>query len=240
MVLCLAPAAFPEEPHRTEPIIEVEGFDVDPPPSDDFRGALSCWRRLVRVDLPPGKGGDNARSAIDRLLSTARGRGVVVDLCDRLDVGAGKTGGSLIEIHFVDDLLPECNDSSDGCFLPTAASADRYQLFIRNQLTDAATEPTEFVFGEYPGNPDCAVVTFYEKAASSMAHTAYHELLHVWFVNAHAGERRLYPTGHGDVGRCEFEEEFLDALSAHAYELAVIEGNQPPPFLRVRDTKHTP
>ena len=197
---------------------------------------MGCWRRLVKVDLAATVGSGNARGAIDRLFSTSRGRGIVVALCEILDKGPEGGLDTEVEIHFVDSLLPECHDSSDGCFMPMKPSADRYRLYVRTQLADAADETTEFVFGEYPGNPDCGVITFYENASSAMAHTMYHELLHVWYLNAHAGERRQFPTGHGAVGRCEFEEGFLEALGAHAYELAALEGNEPPPFLRVRES----
>jgi hypothetical protein len=235
VIALLAPPVFAGESDDTEPVIIVEGFDVDPPPSDDFGAALACWRRLVRVNTASTEGAKNARGAIDRFFSTARGRGVIIELCELLIDGRENRRGAELEIIFVDSLLPECSDSADGCFLPAIPGADRYELFVQTQSSDAATEPTQFVFGEYPGNPDCGVLTFYEKATSSMAHTMYHELLHVWFLNAHAGEDRRYPTGHGAVNRCEFEDGFLEALSAHAYELAVLEGSQPPPFLRIQE-----
>jgi hypothetical protein len=230
------PALAAESTGPIEPEIVVEGFDVDPAPSDDFGGALSCWRRLMRVDLTATDGGDNARDAIDLLFSTARGRGVVIGLCNQLIDKRNNPHKAEVEISFVDSLHPDCSDSSDGCFLPMTPRTDRYRLFIRTQFADAATEPTEFVFGEYPGNPECGILTYYEKAAAAMAHTIYHELLHVWFLNAHNGEELHYPTGHGSVDRCEFEDGFLEALGAHAYELAVLEGSEPPPFLRIRDT----
>ena len=60
-----------------------------------------------------------------------------------------------------------------------------------------------------------------------MAQVLYHELLHVWFLNVATSIGRRYPTGHGLVTRCEFEEEFLELLGANAAELSTIEGHPP-------------
>ena len=76
------------------------------------------------------------------------------------------------------------------------------------------------------------MVFFYQEATSAMAHALYHELLHVWFVNATVGENRRYPTGHGSVSDCQFEEDFLQLLADHAAALATLEGRGPTPMLR--------
>jgi hypothetical protein len=60
-----------------------------------------------------------------------------------------------------------------------------------------------------------------------MAQILYHELLHVWYLNKYGGVKRRYPTGHGLVTLCEFEEDFLELLGGNAAELSTIEGHPP-------------
>jgi hypothetical protein len=204
----------------------------------EVREAVSCWRRLARVDLGSTRHPGLARPAIDRLFATAQGRALVTDLCGLFIDPTGGEPRSLIEVRFV-DRLPECRDGTEGCFRPATPFAERYEVFVRPQYPDAAADPDVFVFGEYPGNPNCSIVFFYQEAASAMAQTLYHELLHVWFLNAFAFDNRSYPTGHGVVSRCEFEEEFFDRLRAHVAELAALEGRQPPSPQRLRVPTYT-
>jgi hypothetical protein len=202
-------------------------FPADPRPLEEhWRQATECWRRLARIDTNSARRSDIGRLTVDRFLESAHSRALVTDLCELFSDSKGGDLVSHINIHFADE-VPASLDAPDGSFLPARARAKSYDVTIRAEYRDAAIEPTVFVFGEYPDNPNCAYVFFYRQAESSMAQTLYHELLHIWFMNKHFGERRRYVTGHGLVSRCEFEQEFLELLAANAAELSAIEGHPP-------------
>jgi hypothetical protein len=205
---------------------------MGPEPVPDSPELRSCWDRIIEIDVSGTSRPQLAGLVVHQLLATPRGRGLVSELCDLFR----ESDRAPIEIALVDQ-LPDCRDTSDGCFAPMVSDAASYRVHVRTQDVDAAREPTEFVFGEYPANPECSVIIFFEWAESAMAQTLYHELLHIWFLRSKAAERRHYPTGHGEVSRCEFEEDFLQSLRAHAYELAAIEGTAPPLGLRVQPTR---
>lgn len=190
-----------------------------------------CWRRLVAVESPPWPHDEVAREAVARLLRTRGGGRLVADLCTVLPVG-GDWPESRIQVRFV-ARLRGLESSVDGLFRPLTRGAESYELVVHRRRPEADEEPTVFVFGEYPSNPDCAFVYFYQEPASVMAQTLFHELLHVWFLNAEHDREPRYPTGHGDVERCEFEDAFLAPLRAHAAELTALEGRAPPPLQRV-------
>lgn len=198
---------------------------------EHWRQATECWRRLARIDTNSARRSDIGRLTIDRFLESAHSRALVTDLCELFSSPEGGDLVSHINVHFADEVRASL-DAPDGSFLPTRARAKSYEVTIRAEYRDAATEPTVFVFGEYPDNPNCAYVFFYREAESSMAQTLYHELLHIWFINRFSGENRRYVTGHGLVSRCEFEEEFLELVAANAAELSAIEGHPPVHFGR--------
>jgi hypothetical protein len=228
-VVLAAPAAPDDRAEQPDLSFVYADPGMGPDPAADSPELRACWEHLADLDTAGASLPGIARLTVRQLLSTPRGRGVVSELCG-LFTGSAQPP---IDIGFV-DRLPDCQDSSDGCFSPMGSGAGSYQVYVRTQYDDAGSESTEFVFGEYPANPECNIVIFYEWAESAMAQTLYHELLHIWFLNTKADEGRRFPTGHAEVGRCEFEEDFLESLRAHAYELALIEGNAPPLGLRMQ------
>jgi hypothetical protein len=174
---------------------------------------------------------DLAGRAIDRLLKTAHGVWLTTELCTVLREPSTNKLTSRVRVSFV-DALPQGASDGLGCFRPATRFADVYEIFVRNASEDL--HPDTIVFGEYPANSECAVVFLYREPESWMAQTLYHELLHVWFLHARAGQELEYPTGHGNAGRCEFEAEFLLLLDAFARELAALEGRAPERLLPFR------
>lgn len=219
----VASARSPEEPHpapSTPASIDVQPLDVN------WSDARACWQRIVRVDQSGASEAAIGRQTVERFLESAHARELVDDLCGLF---VDETSGSsvpLITVRFVDQ-LPIGLDLAEGSFQPATRGAEAYevQVLIQRDRDDAGT--TVFVFGQYPDNPDCAYTFYYQHAVSSMAQVLYHELLHIWFINTHFGATCRYPTGHGLVTRCQFEEEFLDLLSENAAELSTIEGHPP-------------
>jgi hypothetical protein len=178
------------------------------------------------VALEVGEGVDAAlvERSVGRLLRTAHGVWLADTLCSVLgDPGAGEAPTS-ISVAFVNEIQGTSGEDL-AVFRPTTPQARRYEIFIRPPLE---TRNTDIVsFGESSANPDCSIVFLYRETESWMAEALFHELLHVWFVNAYAGHERRFPTGHGRVDYCELEPEFSDLLDAFARELAALEGVQP-------------
>jgi hypothetical protein len=193
---------------------------------EEQREAALCWRQLASVDPGDGRANELRRLTLDRFLETAHARALVLDLCIVFAAPSGNELTSTVVVRFV-DRVPDALDTPEGSFQPAVAGAARYEILVQTRYRDAATEPTVFVFGEWPNNPECAYTFFYRQAASMMAQTLYHELLHVWFVNQPAAAERPFPTGHGQVAHCQFEPEFLELLSGNAHELSQIEGHIP-------------
>jgi hypothetical protein len=193
---------------------------------EERRDAAVCWRQLATINPGDGRANEISRLTLDRFLETAHARALVLDLCAVFAAPSGNELTSTVVVRFVDH-VPDALDTPEGSFQPRVARASRYEILVQTRYRDAATEPTVFVFGEWPNNPECAYTFFYRQAASMMAQTLYHELLHVWFVNQPEAIKRPFPTGHGQVAHCQFEPEFLDLLSGNARELSQIEGHIP-------------
>lgn len=220
----VAVTAVPSSPPRT-------GTRPSPTLAAELDAARTAWGRLVTVAAGSALDDQETARVVDRLLATRHGRALVTELSALFASRTHASPPPMVTVVFA-DTLPSCGNDSSGCFEPDTPGADGYRVYVHAEHAAAARPPTELVFGEYPGNPDCDVITFYQEAASTMAETLYHELLHVWFVNAFAGQHRRWPTGHGVVARCEFEDDFLESLRAEALELAVAEGRDPRPAPR--------
>lgn len=192
----------------------------------EWTEARACWLRLVRINNSVGTH-DAVRSTVGRFLESAHSRELVLDLCSlfQSDTSSGEPT-SVVTLRFVHELEASL-DLAEGSFQPPRRGADVYEVTIQIQHDRGLFDETVFVFGQYPDNPDCAYTFYYQRAVSSMAQVLYHELLHIWFLNTYAGVERRYPTGHGLVSLCEFDDEFLDLLAANAAELSTIEGHPP-------------
>lgn len=219
----MASAGSAEEPRLSASMpasVDVRPLDVH------WSDARACWQRIVRIDQSGASDIVVGRQTVERFLESAHARELLDDLCSVFVDKATGHPTSLITVRFVDQ-LPIGLDLAEGSFQPATRGAEAYevQVQIQRDRDDAGT--TVFVFGQYPDNPDCAYTFYYQHAVSSMAQVLYHELLHIWFINTHFGATCRYPTGHGLVTRCQFEEEFLDLLAENAAELSTIEGHPP-------------
>ncbi len=186
----------------------------------------TVWQSLVRVRVQVPEKQELASNAVQRFLSTALGRTLLAELPGLLPPATGSE--SPIIVHFV-DALPVNADDYDGYVRPIRPDASQYEVFVWNYPA-RQDDSGEILYGQYPGNSLCDIVFWYQEPESMMAHTIYHELLHIWFINRYAGEIREYPTGHGNLTRCELDEEFMDMLREHARELGKLEGRLPEPI----------
>ena len=192
----------------------------------DWTEARECWGLFTRIDLGSIDRPDLGRRTVDRFLNSAHARDLVIDLCRLFADPAGEKPTSVVTIRFVDE-IPASLDLPEGSFQPPSRAAEIYEVVVQIQNVGEVFDDAVFVFGQYPDNPNCAYTFFYQHAVSSMAQVLYHELLHIWFLNKYGGVGRRYPTGHGLVSMCEFNDEFLELLAANAAELSTIEGHPP-------------
>ena len=192
----------------------------------EWTEARQCWQRIARIDFGNVVDVDLGRQALDRFLESAHARELVIDLCDLFSDRERDDVTSIVTVRFVDE-MPTIIDLPDGSFGPPRRGARAYEVTLRMQHDHEIFDQTTFIFGQYPDNPNCAYTFYYQDAESAMAQALYHELLHIWYLNRYAGVGRRYPTGHGLVTLCEFEDDFLELLAANAAELSTIEGHPP-------------
>jgi hypothetical protein len=203
----------------------VDARDVQPL-DIEWTQARECWQRIARVDFDSLVDVDLGRQVLDRFLESAHARELVVELCRLLSDPESGKATSVVNVHFVEE-MPTILDTPEGTFEPPRRGAEVYEITLRLQHDQEIFDETVFIFGQYPDNPNCAYTFYYQQTESSMAQALYHELLHVWYLNRYAGVGRRYPTGHGLVTLCEFEDDFLELLAANAAELSTIEGHPP-------------
>lgn len=212
-----------EDPHAQTSVTDamnVRPLDIE------WTEARECWQRIARIDDGEVIDGDLGQRALDRFLESAHARELVIDLCSLFSDPESGATTSIVTIRFVDEITTII-DLPDGSFGPPRRDANAYEVTLRMQPDHEIFEETVFIFGQYPDNPNCAYTFYYQQGVSAMAQALYHELLHVWYLNKYAGVGRRYPTGHGLVTLCEFEDDFLELLAANAAELSTIEGHPP-------------
>ena len=188
--------------------------------------ARECWQRIARIDYAEVTDTELGQKSLDRFFESAHARELVIDLCSLFSDSESEATSSIVTIRFVDE-IPTIIDLPDGSFEPPRRGARVYEVTLRMQPDHEVFDETVFIFGQYPDNPNCAYTFYYQQGVSAMAQALYHELLHVWYLNRYAGVGRRYPTGHGLVTLCEFEDDFLELLAANAAELSTIEGHPP-------------
>jgi hypothetical protein len=191
--------------------------------------ARATWEKLITVSIERQPMADAARRSIERLLDTESGRWLIGELADTYIDPVVLSTRPRIVVGFV-GLLPPGAYEDNGYYRPVDPGADEYEVLVK--LVPVVDELTRSIvlFGVYPDNSACDIIFWYQEPASSMAHTLFHELLHVWYIHEYRFEKRKYPTGHGNARWCQFEEDFLDLLRAHAHELDELEGTGPPPL----------
>lgn len=134
-----------------------------------------------------------------------------------------------INVGFQENMLPSDDPAADtdGMFGPQHPAA-QYDLWVKFKK-GAVSGP-----GRWPNTTkSCNIVFTHKRDDSHMAVTLFHELLHIWFVNAYW----LYflqkgNTGHGKVEDCEYDQvqtatgtrrPFLDWLVVFYAEIDKIE-----------------
>lgn len=216
-------AGSAEDPHAQTSVTDamnVQPLDIE------WTQARQCWQRIARIDFGHAVDVDLGRQALDRFFESAHARELVIDLCDLFSDPESGATSSIVTIRFVDE-IPTGIDMPDGSFQPRRRGAAVYEVTLRMQHDHEVFAETVFIFGQYPDNPNCAYTFYYQQGVSAMAQALFHEILHVWFLNRYSGVGRRYPTGHGLVTLCEFEDDFLELLAANAAELSTIEGHPP-------------
>lgn len=197
--------------------------------------ATEAWRSLVKLRVKVPEKAQLATAAVERFLATDHGSNLMIELAALLPAGDEPR----IVVQLVDE-LPVSADDYDGYMRPVKAAAELYEVFVWNYPESREQPGSAVLYGQYPGNSQCDIVFWYTEAASSMAHTLFHELLHVWFLNRFHDEELQYPSGHGKLQRCEIDERFLELLRAHALELDNLEHRHPRPLDLHRAARRPP
>jgi hypothetical protein len=191
--------------------------------------ARAIWDEMVAVNAERRPMIDAAQHSVDRLFATENGRWLIGELGDTYIDPITQSTRPRIVVGFVDLLPPEAYEDN-GYYRPVDPGAEEYEVLVK--FVPVVDELTRSIvlFGIYPDNSACDIIFWYQEPASSMAHTLFHELLHIWYIHEYRFETRKYPTGHGNARWCQFEEDFLELLRAHAHELDELEGVGPPPL----------
>lgn len=154
------------------------------------------WNQIANLkEVKPSKDWTKAGDVVDRLLVTPSGQRLVDDLIPLLKrEGAA---AAKIQVHFMDhtEFPEQGHDDAAGYFTPDTDGEPRYDVFIQWEKNLGALE-----FIKPP-------LQNLRAGKSRMAHSLFHEVLHVRFIHAHPGEG----TGHqGDGMHPDFKKR-LDA-----------------------------
>lgn len=154
------------------------------------------WNQIATLtEVKPGKDWAKAADVIDRFLVIKSGQKLVDELIPVLK-RAGAAAAK-IRVHFMEhkDFPQQGRQDAAGYFTPEDPDEPRYDVFVDWEKNSG---PLEFI------KPPLQNL---RAGKSRMAHTLFHELLHVWFVHAYPGKG----TGHvGDAMDPEFSKR-LDA-----------------------------
>jgi hypothetical protein len=120
-----------------------------------------------------------------------------------------------ITVHFVDQLPPEHREAT-GAMDPGTRGARAYQIWI---LYTRPSIPGTRRSSQWPATGAPLLFSNVQEPASVMAEGIFHEMLHVWFLNARRGQ--IAPTGHGPDG---VEPEFLQRLRTAGSQFVELEG----------------
>ena len=155
------------------------------------------WKQIGNLkEAKPGSAWGTALDVIDRVLVTPSGQKLVDDLIPLLKrVGAP---AAMIQAHFMDhtEFPEQGHDDAAGYFDPETSGEAQYDVFIQWEKN---LGPRDF------NKPPLQNL---RAGKSLMAHSLFHEMLHVWFIHAFPGAG----TGHsGGRTHPDFQKR-LDAI----------------------------
>ena len=124
--------------------------------------------------------------------------------------------------HILDELPPGYPPS--GHFEPETSNEPEYNVRVLDRPDSGPRSRRLFSHESWPDPsvPPYTIRFTHSDPTSQMATTLYHELLHVWFVNARP--RSTYPTGHGAVELGQFEDEFFRHLQDFTAQIDEVES----------------
>ena len=198
--------------------------------------AAQRWRMFVKPTVDRSQYKYRMLGVLNRLLETNQAVWLIKQLADQQGFVApnGKQVARIVRLKFVWELPKNGHDEADGLFRPNEPGQPEYEVFIKysTQLQFEEFRRISRGIESYGVWPDegktCSYMYYHRQLESALAHTLFHELLHVWYIHEFADEPVAYPTGHGDVRTCEIDyDNFLSHLKAHSSELDALEGARP-------------
>jgi hypothetical protein len=167
---------------------------------------MKRWQQVGNLkETKPGKDWAIALDVIDRLLVLPSGQKLVDDLIPLLkrpDAPAAK-----IQVHFMNraDFPEQGHDVAAGYFTPDTDGEPQYDVFIQWEKN---LKPNDFA--KFP-------LQNLKLGKSLMAHSLFHELLHVWFIHAFPG------AGTGHTSEDRMDPAFKKRVDAVIKDLELID-----------------
>jgi hypothetical protein len=163
------------------------------------------WGKIASLkEARPGKDWAIAADVIDRFLAIKAGQKLVDEitpLLKRPGAAAAK-----IQVRFMDhkDFPGEGREDAAGYYAPNEPDEPLYDVYVQWEKN---RRPNEFIIGE---------LQTLRLGKSRMAHSLFHEILHVWFIHAYPGEG----TGHRGG---KIHEEFGKRMDAALKDLEKVD-----------------
>jgi hypothetical protein len=162
------------------------------------------WKKIATLtEAKPGRDWAIALDVIDRMLVTKAGQKLVDEITPELKREGAPA--AKIRVRFMDnkDFPGTGREDAAGYFAPDTPDEPAYDVYVQWEKNQ---RPSDFT----PGPLKNLLA-----GKSRMAHSLFHEILHVWFIHAHPGEG----TGHvGEKMHTEFGKR-LDAATADLEKL---------------------
>jgi hypothetical protein len=163
------------------------------------------WIQIATLKrAKPGKDWAIAADVIDRFLAIKSGQKLVDEITPLLKREGARA--AKIDVHFTDhaDFPGEGRGDAAGYFGPDEPGEPLYDVYVQWEKNMRASE-----FIKPP-------LQNLRAGKSRMAHSLFHEILHVWFIHAHPGE------GTGHVGE-RMHPEFGKRLDAATKDLEKVD-----------------
>ena len=197
--------------------------------------AKQSWEKLIGEKTIVNESQDaekqqRAAKSIDIFLKTSSGQWLITEL-DKLFSSKKFCKETHINLIFVDKVVDTVGngegingqaDSNDSDLL-ICDNTINYRIQVKYQEPDSPgtiipyRQTSEGIFHSY------------SDAESEMAHTLYHELLHIWFINNLGGKKGIkFETGHGDINADvdgnKIEPVFCKKIQSFVKDIDVLES----------------